>query len=287
MRFVSPKITRKIARQILVAKKNSPHIFFVGGVVGVVGAGFLACRATLQLESKLDEIKNDVDASKADFIDPDDIQEVCKQVTNVTVKSAVVLGRLYAPSFALGAVSVAALTGSHIQLTRRNAALSATLALVTKAYDEYRIRVRNEFGEEKELDLYRGLTDQEVVIDGKKQIVKVYDPDQRSPYSRIFDEFCPNWEKDSELNRMFLTIQQSYINLQLNSRGHVFLNEVYDIIGLERSRAGAIVGWLRDGDGDGFIDFGMFEAYNSRFINNMERSVILDFNVDGVINEQI
>ncbi len=290
MKFISPKITRKVARQVLVAKKNSPHFFFVGGVVGVAASTVLACRATLKLEVKLDEIKDDVDAAKAVYQekqDRDEVQEAYKHVGYVTLKSAVVLGKLYGPSLALGAVSIAALTGSHIQLTRRNAALSATLAIVSKAYEEYRMRVRDEVGESKELDIYRGLKDQERTIDGKKQTVKVYDPDQKSPYSRIFDETCPNWQKDPELNRMFLNIQQTYINIKLNANGHVFLNEVYDLIGLERSRAGAVVGWLRTGDGDGFIDFGVYEAYNSRFINNMERSVWLDFNVDGVINEMI
>ncbi len=87
------------------------------------------------------------------------------------VKSTIVLGRLYAPSVIVGAVSIAALTGSHIQLTRRNAALSATLAAVSKAYESYRIRVQEEIGKEREIDIYRNIKKQEVEVDGKRRLL--------------------------------------------------------------------------------------------------------------------
>jgi hypothetical protein len=86
---------------------------------------------------------------------------------------------------------------------------------------------------------------------------------------------------------MFLQCQQNYFNQQLKARGHVFLNEIYDAIGLERSKAGTIVGWVTDGNGDGYIDFGMFEDASRRFINGIEPSILLDFNVDGVIYDLI
>lgn len=175
MKFISQNITRSIARKILVTKKNSPHIFFVGGVVGAVGSAVLACRATLKLEAALDEIKHDVDMVK-ELVDSDENvrniqkgQEGYKDVGYVYIKSAVVLGKLYGPSIVIGAASVAALTGSHVQLTRRNAALSATLALVSKAYDEYRIRVQEEIGKEKELDIHRDIKKKVVEVDGKRR----------------------------------------------------------------------------------------------------------------------
>jgi hypothetical protein len=290
MKLSKQVFTRGFGRKVLLAKKNSPHIFFVGGVVGIVGSGIMACRATLQLENKLDEIKRDLDAVKAVKHNETDVatrEEASKYLAFVSVRSAAVIGRLYGPSIALGAVSVAALTGAHVQLTRRNAALSATLAMVTKAYDEYRLRVQEEIGKDKELDIYRGVTNQAVEIDGKKKTVQVFDPNARSPYSRIFDECSPHWQKDAELNRIFLQLQQNYANHLLRARGHLFLNEVYDALGFDRSQAGQVVGWIINGDGDGFVDFGMFEAYNGRFINGLERSVILDFNVDGTIHDKI
>lgn len=284
-------ITRKVGRKVLVVKKNSPHIFFVGGIVGVVGSTVLACRATLKLEEKLDDIKKDVDAVKSiKNGELEGVEASYKHFTYVSVKSIGVIGRLYGPSVLLGAASIAALTGSHVQLTRRNAALSATLAIVSKAYDDYRVRVQEEIGKEQELDIYNSVTEKEVEVDGKKKVVKVSDPDGRSPYARFFDASNVNWQNDSELNRMFIQCQQNYANHKLHARGHVFLNEVYDTLGFEHSSAGAVVGWVLDGDGDGYIDFGIIEAPNGEFFESragIERKIILDFNVDGVVYDKI
>jgi hypothetical protein len=89
------------------------------------------------------------------------------------------------------------------------------------------------------------------------------------------------------MNRLFVTCQQNYLNHVLQVRGHVFLNEAYDALGLERSTAGAVVGWVMGDNGDNYIDFGIFEAQNARFVNGSERSILLDFNVDGVIYDKI
>jgi len=285
-RFRVPSgITRSFGRQILVTKKNSPHIFFAGGIIGITGATVLACKATLQLETHLEDIKVKVNIAKTSPEVPEDKRETSVAAAYIVGSARIV--KLYGPAIALGTVSIAALAGSHIQLTRRNAALSATLALVSQAYEDYRFRVRQELGDEKELSLYRGIVEKEEEVDGKKQISKIGDPTKHSPYARFFDEMSINWEKNAELNRIFVQCQQSYMNQLLHARGHVFLNEVYDALGLERSQAGAIVGWVRQGDGDGYIDFGMFVPDNARFVNNMERSCLLDFNVDGVIYDKI
>lgn len=287
-------LTRSVARAVLKAKKNSPHIFFGAGVAGFAGTVFLACKATLKLEATLDEIKEDVETVKqlgekagADPEKPYSERDHHKDVAYVLVKSGGKLVRLYGPAALLGTASVGALTGSHVQLTRRNAALSATVALVSKAYDDYRARVQEQLGESKELEIYRANKTETVEVDGKNKKVQVTDPDKKSPYARCFDECSEHWERSNEMNKMFLMHQQNYINHRLRARGHVFLNEVYDDLGFERTPAGSQVGWLLNGDGDGYIDFGMYEVDNARFLNGLEQSVWLDFNVDGVIYDKI
>ncbi len=296
MKFVPTSITRNVSRKLLTTKMNSPHIFFAAGVVGIVGATVLACRATLKLEETVDEINKDIDKVKSQdeaFRNPEIAEQIRYQnLGKVYLKSAVKVGRLYGPAIVVGGVSVACLTGSHVQLTRRNAALSMTLAAAMKAYEQYRVRVAEELGTEKELELYRAIHDDVIEMDGhKKEIVKVTDPNGWSPYARIFDESNRNWKKNSEYNRLFIQCQQNQFNHQLQVRGHVFLNEVYDALGFERSRAGAVVGWTLEDDwasnGDGYIDFGLFEARSTRFMNQLERSIVLDFNVDGVIQDKI
>lgn len=288
MKFIPESVTRNFGRKVLVAKKNSPHIFFAAGVVGFAGTVVLACKATTKLEQTLDEIHEEIkevkDKSQTPTIDD---KEHFKDLGYVYGKSAAKLTRLYGPSIILGVASVGALTGSHVQLTRRNSALTATLAALTKAYDDYRVRVADEIGAEKELDIYRGVTEETIEDENKKkQVVKVVNPNALSEYARIFDEACPDFKKNAEMNRIFLTAQQNYFNQLLRARGHVFLNEVYDALGFERSKAGQVVGWVINGDGDDYVDFGMFEARCADFINGHEPRVILDFNVDGIVYDK-
>lgn len=116
---------------------------------------------------------------------------------------------------------------------------------------------------------------------------------QYSEYARFFDEASPNWTDNAEYNLMFLSQKQQYLNDLLKSRGHVFLNDVYDELGIPRTKAGAVLGWVYDEknpNGDNFIDFGIFNINNERcrnFVNGYEKTILLDFNVDGNIFDRL
>jgi Family of unknown function (DUF6353) len=286
MKIDTGNITREIGRNILKMKMNSPHIFFAIGLVGSITSTVLASRATLKLEKTLDEIKSDFQGVKEmhNKIDDDKYnhQEYIRDLGYVYAKSVAKLFQLYGPAVIVGGASIASLTGSHVQLARRNATLTFALAAVTKAYEEYRESVRKEVGEQRELELYHDIHTTEIEAGGKKQTI-TYSGHGHSIYARFFDETCVNWEKDPEINRMFIQHQETYANHLLRARGHVLLNDVYDALGFERTSAGSIVGWVLNGDGDGYIDFGVYELSSNRFVNGIERSILLDFNVDGVI----
>ena len=134
--------------------------------------------------------------------------------------------------------------------------------------------------------------------DGTESVVKktvdVVDPSTISEYARFFDDGCTGWTKDPEYNLMFLRDQQRYANDLLQSKGHLFLNEVYDMLGIPRTKAGQVVGWFYDEKhpvGDNFVDFGIYDTNrgtaNRDFVNGYERTILLDFNVDGPILEYI
>lgn len=294
MRFVPDSVTRSISRQILKGQKNSPHILFGLGVVGIAASTVLACRATLKLEKNLDEIKTDLEAVKM-YGSDSKIQgttyherEYFRDLSYVYGKSTVKFVKLYGPSIAIGTISVTALATSHVQLTRRNAALTVTLAAVSKAYDDYRVRVQEAIGSSKELEIYKNVQDKEIDDEvGQKHIVKAIGPGGGSIYAREFNEHNTNFRNSDEYNRIFIELQQNYYNQQLRARGHVFLNEVYDSLGLERSRPGAVVGWIRDGDGDNHIDFGLYDGINQTHLISIGQTFYLDFNVDGLIHDKI
>jgi Family of unknown function (DUF6353) len=292
MAAVPDSLVRNISRQILVAKKNSPHIFFAAGVVGTITSTVLACRATLKLSATLDEIAEEVTTVKEMHgnVESESYsqEDWYKDSFYVYGKASIKLVKLYTPAIMVGVVSIGALTGSHVQLARRNTALMAAYAALQRAYDEYRDRIREKYGVEQELDLYHGAEIKMIEgEDGKKVEAKVVDPNGLSIYARFFDEASRFWEKDAEINRLYVQCQQNYANNLLHARGHLFLNEVYDMLGMDRSSAGAVVGWVRHGEGDGYVSFRIFDAYNSAFVNGNERSILLDFNVDGVVYDKI
>lgn len=287
---IPSQVTRLAARQLLVLQKHAPHILFGAGVAGVVTSTVLACRATLKVSDKLDEIQENVAHSKAILVHHDQ-SEVATEIeraknqklATIYIRGSYEITKLYAPAVLVGVVSIGALTGSHVVLTRRNVALTAAYSGLSKAYDEYRNRVRDEVGESKELDIYHGISLETVKgEDGKKELVRVADPTKLSIYSRIFDEYNDNWKKAPDYNQNFIKGHQNYANHLLQARGHIFLQEVYDMLGFPRTPEAQVVGWVR-GHGDNYIDFGIYEERNINFINGHERSILLDFNVDGAI----
>lgn len=289
-------VTSKVGRQILIGKKHSPTILFAGGVVGVVTTTVLACKATLKLEEVLDETREVQQKIREANLDGYSEEDRKKDMTLSTVQGAVKVAKLYAPAAAVGVVSIAALTGSHVVMNRRNTALMAAYSALDRGFNQYRQRVRDELGDEKDRDFRYGSGETKKVEfvddEGKKHKFDAVDISHETPsmYARFFDETSREWNRTLEYNRIFLNCQQNYANDLLQARGHVFLNEVYDRLGFERTKAGAVVGWVKDGDGDGFIDFGIFDGDSPRkrmFVNGDERSILLDFNVDGVIYDKL
>lgn len=293
LKMARDAITSKFGRQILKGKKHAPVVLFVAGAVGVVGATVLACRATLKMHDVLDEIQTDLE--KARTLESPDYSDTDRQkdLALIYLKGSGRIFTMYAPAVGLGVLSILALTGSHVMLTKRNAAAVAAYAAIDKGFREYRQRVMAELGEDKDREFRYGTIEREIVEETDEgpvvKTIKQIGPNGKSIYARFFDEHNRSWQKDPHYNQMFLQCQQNYANDLLKARGHVLLNDVYDMLGLERSKEGCVVGWVKD-DGDGYIDFGVFNgdrASGMRFVMGNERSIILDFNVDGIIYDKI
>lgn len=290
MILIPASVRPALNRSIIQLRKQAPHILFGAGVAGFGATVVLSSRATLKLEPTLDEIKFHVNEVKSMYDDTGNHPEHARDLAYVYGRGFVAIAKLYGPSVIVGVASIAALSGSHVIMTRRNAGLTAAAATLTKALEEYRGRVREELGEEKERELYHGIKFVEETIDGKKQMVAIKDG-PLSGYARYFDEGSPHWNKSADYNRLYVLAQQQYANDLLHSRRHIFLNEVYDMLGIERSAEGQVVGWVMttedDSFGDNFVDFGIYEVRNSGFRDGTEPRVLLDFNVNGVVYDLI
>jgi len=292
VKLVPIAVTRFVGRNILIAQKNSPAIMLGAGIgVGLL-ATVKACQATLKLEDVINHAQKDLDTLKeVGKVRPDKYpaREVEQYTKAVRIRTAKEVAKLYAPAVGLGVISIALLTGSHVVLTKRNAGLAAAYAVLDKGFNEYRERVRNELGPEKDQEFRYGSQTREVVDEDenghKVREIKRNTVTGRSIYARYFDENNRNWQRNPIANRTFVQCQQDYANDKLTAHGHLFLNEVYDLLGMERTPEGSQVGWIKGGkyEKDGYVDFCLDWGSPAMrdFMNGDEGSVLLDFNVDG------
>jgi hypothetical protein len=98
--------------------------------------------------------------------------------------------------------------------------------------------------------------------------------EQQQSYEAVFDQSNHNWRQDPIYNHLFLKGVQQYMNNMLQVRGHVFLNEVFDSLGMPRTSFGQIIGWFWE-EGSNIVDFLPTEI--------QEGSVRLTFNPDGEV----
>lgn len=298
-------VTRTVNRVGFKFKKHSPEVLIVAGTIGVVASAVMACKATTkagkikeEMNEEMDKIHEVAEAHREDYTEED----LKKDTTIVYTQTAVKYVKLYAPSVALGVVSLTCILASNGILRKRNIALAAAYTAVDKGFKEYRGRVVERFGTELDKELRYNIKAKEFeepVVDEKgkekikKETVSVADPNLYSDYARFFDDGCLGWSKDAEYNLTFLKQQQNYANDLLKKKGHLFLNEVYDMLGIPRTRAGQVVGWIYDEKhpiGDNFVDFGIYDMNREKvrdFVNGYERVILLDFNVDGNILDLI
>lgn len=295
------KIKEVMIKNMNKINKKSPEIFIGVGVAGVITSCVMACRATLKLQEVGDEydavVENIQSALEDDNLKDKYSQEDAENDLRITkVKTMVSIGKLYLPSVAVGAVSLGCILRSHNILKNRYDALSAAYVTIDASYKNYRKRVAERFGNEIEKELRYDVKLQEVNgtvtdEDGNEVVTsdmaKVSGITGYSDYARFFDESCISYKKDPGYNLTFLRSQQSYANDMLKARGILFLNEVYEMLDIPKTKAGQVVGWRYDSDntsGDNYVDFGIYDLDRERvraFVNGHEPTILLDFNVDG------
>lgn len=305
---VSTSAAKFAGKAEFTIKKNSPEILLGAGIVGFVGTIVLACRATCRADEVLEfhrrKIKDIEDAKEIADADPEgemsyDIEIYRQDKAIRYLKTTGNLAKLYAPTVAVGALSLACILTSRNIMQKRYLGVVAAYNGLSAAFEEYRKRVRDEYGEGLDKHFRYGTTYEELPVydeNGKKtkekeQVEKTETgmvmPNDDS--CRFFDSSNPNWDKNPTFSMMWLRGQQNILNDILHTRGHVFLNEVYDALGFPHTPQGAVLGWI-DGEGDNCIDFGLYDQNKEnvrRFVNGVDNVIMLEFNHDGVIWDRI
>lgn len=290
------------SKAVMKLKKHSPEILVVAGIAGTVVSAVLACKATTKVAETLDETKGTLDTihegMETGAINGQEYtnEDGKKDTVVVYAQTGMKLAKLYGPAIILGTLSITSILASNNILRKRNVALGAAYAAIDKSFKEYRGRVIERFGEQVDTELKYGIKAkkfEEIEVDpetGKEKKVKktvmVADPNLQSDYAVYFDSKSRNYETNPDYNRMFLKAQQAFANDKLQTRGHLFLNEVLDDLDLPRTPAGQIVGWTKDGP-DGYVNFRIVEVERETEDGRHEPALLLDFNVEGNIWEKM
>lgn len=300
-----------LVKHTMKLRKYAPEILTGLAAAGTVVGTIMACKATTKLDEIMTDANTQVDEIHRIVSDPEVGEDVYseedskKDLAIVYTKTGVKIAKLYAPSVAVIGLSLVSMFASTSISRKRNVALAAAYAAIDQGFKDYRKRVVERFGDTVDKELKYNIKAEQIseqVTDddtGKKRKVRrtigVVEYPEYSDYAKIFDEYNPEWKSDAEHNLYFLNSTQRWANDRLRSRGHLFLNEVYEALGFEDTKAGQCVGWIYNTDketqnGDNYVDFGIFDVHSPRardFVNGFEPSIVLDFNVDGPILDLI
>lgn len=280
-------------------KERAPEILEVAGTVGVIASCVLACKATTKIGQITEEHKTVMEAINTQEIGEEYTEDDKKKDTVITYTHTVLkLTKTYAPAVILGVLSLGCLHGSNMILRERNAALASAFIAVDRAFKEYRGRVAERFGDDVEKQIRLNLKEQKIEKtetdeNGKEKKVKekeLISDGVESGYMKYFAAGNPNWGGgDKSHVEGFLMAQQNWANHILRVKGHITLNEVYDLCGFEETQDGMVVGWIYDpsnGD-DNFVELDVTRCYIPNEYGEFEKAYAVDFNVDGLIFDKI
>ncbi len=269
-------------------RKNGPTILTGAGVAGFMGTTYLVGKAVLKAQEPIKELKVKIqEISTRELTETYTKTDMTKEVGRVWIMDMLRISKIFAPAIITGGVSIACIISSHGMMKNRQASLVAAYVALDEGFKAYRRRVIAELGEEKEKEVYSGVQLRAIdQIEGGTGSV-VTDDGMPSQYARFFDENnSAYWTRTPEWNLMFVRQQQRYANDRLQTRGFVFLNEIYEALGFDWNQAGQVVGWKLHEGGDNYIDFGIYDGTDEMaraFVNGAEAAIFLDFNVDGPI----
>lgn len=251
-------------------KKHAPEILLAVGLGSGVATVITACKQTTKVNDIIDEANNEIAEADDTLIHEKrtDDGEVYTQETHdkdvklIKAHTAGKLARNYILPFSLGLTSVTCILASFRIMHKRNVALSAAFNGVSAAFAKYRSRVRAELGEDVDNHFrYGSKLKYKKIVDEDGNVVNIKNDDalRESPFfddPMCYDfndttstEFRSDFHRRPE-NWQRLCDVQDWARTIVATRGHVFLNEILEQLGLAPCAAGQILGWRRRFDND-------------------------------------
>ena len=270
-------------------KKYAPELLL--GTAAVAGTACIvtSCRATIKAKKSLEEHQE----RKLLIADKLQTEEITSEESKVEMRKEIVkvgleLAKEYAIPFSLYTATIGCVLGSYKIQKSRLQAISATLSAMSAAYTSLVTRLKNgaEHGLTAE-EVLKGKvafpeTDEDGNPTGEVNVMTLKHPNN-NPFKFRFDRYSTAWEHHHFSNECILKAEENWANTALELNGYLFLNDVLDRLGIPKTKAGQILGWRKDGDGDGFVDFGVVDCQTLVGVEYDDNAFELNFNVDGDI----
>lgn len=291
MNAFSMNVVKNVAiKSYMKLRKISPELALAGGIACSIGAIVAGIMSSKKVSRVVDEANAELDDIQKN---EEVIENVKKESWKVYNKMVWKIARALAPAIGLEVASIALILLSHGILNKRYLNTTAAYTALQEAFRGYRERVRDAVGEDAEKVLMSGgKFEKDIHFEDENGETKkvngiVIQEHKNSPYEFDFNrETSPLvWSPNPDYSETYLRISQNHFNDLLQTRGHVFLNEVLDHLGLKRTPAGAVCGWYK-GLGDDYIDFGYMESFARDYKIDSDlcrKNIHLNFNVDGQI----
>ena len=200
-----------------VISRNSPAILTGLGCAGVLTTAILTGRATLR-------------ASEILKMEAPDEQLPAAEIVKLTWK-------VFIPPVLVGASSIACIIGANTINTHRNAALAALYSLSETAFREYKEKVVEEIGRNKELKVRDSIAQDRITTNpvGDRTIIFTGNGEVL-----CYDALCDRYFKSSAEK-----IRQQVLELNEDLRNDMWLdlNDLYYAIGLPSTKLGNQVGF--------------------------------------------
>lgn len=205
---------------------HSPQILTGIAVAGTVATAYLTGKAAIKASQIVNVHRYDQDPTAEIFITK-------KQIVEKTWK-------LFVPPVATGALTVAAIITANQIGTRRAAAIAAAYAMSEKAYAEYKEKVVEKLGENKERSV-RDEVQQDRVRNNPVQENHIHVAGGGKvlcyePYTGRY--FMSDMES--------LKKAQNDLNYQVLNNYYASLSDFYDLLGLDRTKVSDEIGWNSD-----------------------------------------
>lgn len=97
---------------------------------------------------------------------------------------------------------------------------------------------------------------------------------------QYYEHSSRNWSPDPHINSLFIRTCLNFLQDRLKAQGYLFLNEIYDQLGLARTSQGQLVGWI-------YADCKPDEEIWASDSDSEEEFITLTFRTQGVMYDKI